>query len=144
MDALKASTKAFVSLLNLPPHNFAILFQFPLFHEGPNRQRQAKKGDKALGIGLIIYIVFAEGDIFLAVKGIRARRAGRNDIAFIELQTDRTGHRFLRFIDKGLEGFPQLGEPHAVIDKFCITNANLFLIIVGGPIKANISSSLWA
>ena len=107
MDALKASTKAFVSLLNLPPHNFAILFQFPLFHEGPNRQRQAKKGDKALGIGLIIYIVFAEGDIFLAVKGIRARRAGRNDIAFIELQTDRTGHRFLRFIDKGLEGFPQ-------------------------------------
>ena len=47
--------------------------------------RQAEQVDKALRIGLIVYVVFAERGDFFGIQRLRAGHTGVDDVAFIKL-----------------------------------------------------------
>ena len=98
-----------------------------LFHEGPHLERQAEEVDEAFGIGLVIYVVFAEGDEFFVVQGVRRRRTSADDVALIEFQCNLAGNGLLRFIDESRQGFAERRKPFAVIDEFGKFIGHIFL-----------------
>ena len=69
--------------------------------------RQAKEVDKALGVLLVVNMVFAESRDFLVVEGVRRGNAGVDDVALVKLQPHFAGDSLLRLVDKGRQRLPQ-------------------------------------
>ncbi len=86
---------------------------------GGGFETEGVEGDEAGGVVLVVgffLAAFHGGDGF----GIHAEgraAAGLHDVAFVELQADFPGHRFLGLGDEGLDGDALGGEPEAVVNE---------------------------
>ena len=96
-------------------HDSSLIAVFTI-HHCLNLDRKTEECDKTCTVFLVV-IAFAEGRYLLGVQGVGAPDTGVDHIALVELQLDGAGNHLLGFIHEGGEGFPQGGEPLAVVDQ---------------------------
>ncbi len=76
---------------------------------------------------LVIDIFLPKGGKILAIQAERRLAPGANDVALVEFQPHRAGHRALRGIDEGIQRLAQGREPQTVVGQFGIFDRNHLL-----------------
>src|SRR5205085_6909237 len=99
---------------------------FPIAARG-EAEAQRLQPDKALGVALVINLVFLEGDVREAVEAVR--RLAPDDLRqpLIELQPHPAFDLFLALVDRRLQHLALGREPEAVVDQLGIARHQLVL-----------------
>lgn len=86
-----------------------------LILQGADAVREAVEANETSGVALLIDVVFAERHEAFVVERERARAAGDNDVAFVQLQRDIARDAFLRDVHKCVVRFTFGGPPAAFV-----------------------------
>src|SRR5947208_2724196 len=103
---------------------------------GGEAQAQCLQADKALGVALVINLVFLEGDVREAVEAVR--RLAPDDLRqpLIELQPHPAFDLFLALVDRRLQHLALGREPEAVVDQLGIARHQLVLEMRRAAVEA--------
>ena len=94
---------------------FLVFLYFRHFHS-PNLERQTEQGDESVRIVMIVEISGGEGSKGFTVQAVGGGGSRLDDIALVEFELHLSGDIFLGGLHKCLNGFPERGEPFALID----------------------------
>src|SRR3569833_3092671 len=99
-------------------------------------QPQLVEPDEAFGVLLVVgALVVLEGDERRGVERGRARPAGDDNVALVQLEPHFALDQLLRLVDQRLEHLAFRREPEAVVDQFGIARHQLVLEMAGAAVE---------
>src|SRR5437660_3020694 len=119
-----------------PPHSGGGTRRLSLTPLRGEAGAQCLQADKALGVALVINLVFLEGDVREAVEAVR--RLAPDDLRqpLIELQPHPAFDLFLALVDRRLQHLALGREPEAVVDQLGIARHQLVLEMRRAAVEA--------
>src|SRR5919206_4619006 len=81
---------------------------------------EAPECDKTGGCGFVEGATGVVGGQVFAIEGVRRGAADHAGVALVKLEADGAGYGLLGFVDEGIEGRLQGGEPQAFVGELCV------------------------
>src|SRR6478672_13649296 len=103
---------------------------------GGEAEAQRLQADKALGVALVVDLVFLEGDVRQAVEAVRRLPSADARQPLIQLQPHPPFDLLLALVDRRLQHLALGREPEAVVDQLGIARHQLVLEMHRAAVEA--------
>src|SRR5947207_11839969 len=119
-----------------PPHSGGGTRRLSLIPLRGEAEAQCLQADKALGVALVVNLVFLEGDVRQAVEAVRRLPPDDRRRALIEFQPHTPLDLLLALIDRRLQHLALGREPEPVVDQLGIARHQLVLEMHRAAVEA--------